>query len=162
MSAFALLLVLASGPQVLFDEVFQIPASKWRYATVPLKQPPVLMECDYKVVSGKGAVRVALVNSDGLDKLRQDDYAPLGSVPYRPEGRFARLINVADEYAVVLHNGSGGPVSVKLRLALDFSGRGHPQARYLSPERRSAVIAISLLVFLGIVLYSAKKLLKAL
>jgi hypothetical protein len=62
---------------------------------------------------------------------------------------------------VVLENGSAGSTSVKLRVTLDFSERGRPQARYLSRERRLAVIAISLSVFFGIVFYSAKKLLGA-
>jgi hypothetical protein len=160
MSAAALLLLLAAGQQVLFDEVFQIPPSKWRYATIPLKQPPVMVECDYKVQSGNGAVRVVLVNAEALEQLRKGDNRPLGSASFGAEGRFTRLVALADEYAVVLENSSTGPVSVKLRVALDFSGRGHPEARYLSPERRAAVIAISLSVFLGIVIYSARKLLK--
>jgi hypothetical protein len=161
MSGAALVLFLAAGQQMLFDEVFQIPASKWRYAIIPLKQPPVTVECEYKVLSGKGTVRVALVNSNGLEQLRQGDKEPLSSGTFQSEGRFVRFVSAPDQYAVVLENGSAGSTSVKLRVTLDFSERGRPQARYLSLERRLAVIAISLSVFFGIVFYSAKKLLGA-
>jgi hypothetical protein len=66
-----------------------------------------------------------------------------------------------DEYAVVVENGGVGPVSVMLRVTLDFSERGLPQARYISPERRLSVIGISLTAFLVVVIYSARKLLAA-
>ena len=160
MNAAALLLVwLAAGSQVLLDEVFHVPAGEWRYVPVILKQPPVTVDCDFRVISGNGAVRVALVNRDGLDTLRGGDREPLGSGAFVQQGQASRLVNLPDEYAVVLENGSRGPVSVRLRVSLDFSARGRPRAQVLSPERRFAVIVISTTVFLGIVLYSARKLL---
>jgi hypothetical protein len=65
MSAAALLLVwLAAGSQMLLDEVFHVPAGEWRYVPVILKQPPVTVDCDFRVISGNGAVRVVLVNRD--------------------------------------------------------------------------------------------------
>jgi hypothetical protein len=160
MSAAALLLLwLAAGPQVLLDEVFHVPAGEWRYVPVILKQPPVTVDCDFRVISGNGAVRVVLVNRDGLDTLRGGDREPLGSGALAQQGQFSRTVGLPDEYAVVLENGGRGPVSVRLRVSLDFSARGRPRAQVLSPERRFAVIVISATVFLGIVFYSARKLL---
>jgi hypothetical protein len=159
MMAAALLLWFASGPQVLLDEVFEVPASEWRYVPVVLKQPPVTVDADFRVISGDGAVRVTLVNREGLDHLRQGDLEPLRSVPFQQQGKFSRLVSVPDEYAVVLENHGHGPATARLRVSLDFSVRGLPQARTLSPERRFAVIVISSTVFLAIVLYSARKLL---
>lgn len=159
MSFAALVLLAAAGSQVvLVDEVFRIPASEWRYAVVPLKQPPVTVQGDFRVVSGNGGVRFVLVNRAGLDRLRNGDREPLGSGVYQPQGTFSRMVTVPDEYAVVLENGSQGPVGVKLRVSLDFSGRAGQQVRYLSPERRFVVIIISLSVFLAIVIFSAQKL----
>jgi len=62
---------------------------------------------------------------------------------------------------VVIENRGASRANVRLRVSLDFSEQGRPQARYLSPERRWAVIAISASVFLAIVAYSARKLLGA-
>ena len=160
MNAAALLLLwLAANSQVLLDEVFHVPAGEWRYVPVILKQPPVTVDCDFRVISGTGAVRVVLVNRDGLDTLRGGDREPLGSGGYRQQNQVSRLVNLPDEYAVVLENGGHGPVSVRLRVSLDFSARGRPRAQTLPPERRFAVIVISATVFLGIVFYSARKLL---
>ena len=160
MSAAALLLLwLAAGSQVLLDEVFHVPAGEWRYVPVILKQPPVTVDWDFRVISGNGAVRAVLVNRDGLDALRGGDREPLGSGAFTQEGQVSRLVNLPDEYAVVLENGGRGPVSVRLRVSLDFSARGRPRPQTLSPERRFGVILISATVFLGIVFYSARKLL---
>ena len=160
MSAAALLVLwLAAGLQVLLDEVFHVPAGEWRYVPVILKQPPVTVDCGFRVISGNGAVRVVLVNRDGLDTLRGGDREPLGSGTFTQQGQFSRLVNLPDEYAVVLENGGRGQVDVRLRVSLDFSARGRPRAQVLSPERRFAVIVISATVFLGIVFYSARKLL---
>ena len=163
MSATALLLLFfASDSQTLLDEVFEIPPTEWRYFRVVLKQPPVTVEYEFHVISGDGAVRAALVNREGLDDLQKGDREPLGSGAFQKQARFSRLISVPDEYAVVIENGGHSRASVRLRVSLDFSERGRPQARYLSPQRRWAVIAISASVFLVIVLFSARKLLGAL
>jgi hypothetical protein len=161
MSAAALLLLLASGSQVLLDEVFQVPAGEWRYVPVILKQPPVTVDCDFNVISGSGMVRLVLVNRDGLDTLRGGDREPLGSGAFARQGKFSRRVSLPDDYAVVLENGGRGEAQVRLRVSLDFSARGRPQAQVLSPERRFAVIAISATVFLAIVFYSGRKLLGA-
>ena len=158
-AAALLLLWLAASSQVLLDEVFHVPAGEWRYVPVILKQPPATVDADFRVISGNGAVRVGLVNRDGLDTLRGGDREPLGSGVFAQQGQFSRLVNLPDEYAVVLENGGRGPVSVRLRVSLDFSARGRPRAQTLSRERRLAVIVISATVFLGIVFYSARKLL---
>jgi hypothetical protein len=161
MSVAALLLFFAATSQLLFDDVYQLPAGEWRYVPVTLNQPPVLVECSFSVISGNSTARVTLVNREGLDQLKQGDREPLGSGKFQREGGFSRLVIVPDEYAVVLENGTGGPAAVRFRVSLDFSARAGPQVRYLSPERRFAVIVISATVFLGIVFYSARKLRRA-
>jgi hypothetical protein len=161
MSAAALLLLLfASDSQTLLDEVYEIPPTDWRYVQVALKQLPVTIEYEFHVISGDGAVRAALVNQEGLEDLKKGDREPLGSVAFQKQGNFSRLIGVPDEYAVVIENRGPGLTKVRLRVSLDFSDR-RVQVRYLSSQRRWAVIVISASVFLAIVLFSARKLLSA-
>jgi hypothetical protein len=159
MSAAALLFLFASGSQTLVDEVFQVPANEWRYVAAPVKDVPVIVEYDFQVISGSGKVRVALVNREGLDDLKGGSREPLGSGLLSRQATFRRVVSAPDEYAVVLENSGRGPASVRLRVSLDFSEAARPRARYLSPERRFAVIVISTTVFLAIVSYSARKLL---
>jgi hypothetical protein len=159
MSATVLMLLFALDSQTVTDEVFEVPASEWRYVAVTLRQVPVAVNCDFGVLSGTGAVRVAVVNGAGLDDLKQGNREPLGSGVFARQGTFSRVVGVPDEYAVILENSGRGSARVRLRLSLDFSGRGQPLARTLSPQRRLVVIAIGATIFLAIVAYSARRLL---
>jgi len=158
-AAVLILLWLATSPHALLDEVFHVPAGEWRYVPVILKQPPVTVDGDFRVISGSGAVRMVLLNREGLDTLRGGEREPLGSGAMAPQGQLSRLVSLPDEYAVVLENRGPSPVDVRVRVSLDFSTRGRPRAQVLSPGRRFGVIVISATVFLGIVLYSARRLL---
>jgi len=160
MSAVLLLLLFAADSQTLFDEVVEVPPAEWRWVQVGLKQLPVTIEYEFHVISGDGAVRAVLVNQEGLDDLKKGDREPLGSGAFQKQASFSRLIGVPDEYAVVIENRGPARASVRLRVSLDFSER-RVQVRYLSPQRRWAVIGISASVFFGIVLFSARKLLSA-
>jgi hypothetical protein len=160
MSPALLLLFFAADSQTLMDEVVEVPPSDWRYAPVVLKQLPVTIEYGFQLISGDGAIRAALVNQEGLEDVKKGDREPLGSGAFQKQGSFSRLIGVPDEYAVVIENRGPGRASVRLRVSLDFSDR-RVQVRYLSPERRRAVVGISASVFLAIVLISARKLLGA-
>ena len=159
-----MLWLLATSPQdmrqTLMDEVYTIPASDWRYVPVVLKQPPVTLECEFKVLSG-GTVRVGLVNGQGLAAMRQGKrHATLATTSFVKGGRLSYEVLEPDEYAVIVDNGleGRGAAQVQLRVALDFPGRQQPQARQLSPARRAVVAVISLAIFLGIVTYAGKKL----
>lgn len=159
MNAALLLALFAPAPQMVTDEVFQIPAKEWRYVDVPVKQVPATVRCEFRVISGKGTVRVELLNADGLDDWKQGHRETKGAGALGTGDGFSHVIRVPDEYAVVIDNGGREPASVRLRVLLDSSESDQPRPMYLSPERRLAVIAISAVVFLGIVTYSAKKLL---
>jgi hypothetical protein len=159
MNAAVLLALFAPESQKLTDEIFQIPAKEWRYVDVAVKQVPITVECEFHVISGTGAVRVDLVNADGLNDWKQGHRDAQYSAAFAGHASFSRLIGVPDEYAVVVENTGRSAATVRLRVSLDASGRGLPEAKYLSPPKRLAVIAISATVFLAIVSYSAKKLL---
>jgi hypothetical protein len=160
----ALLWLLAASPQdmrqTLMDEVYTIPASDWRYVPVVLKQPPVTLECEFKVLSG-GAVKVGLVNGQGLAAMRQGRrHDTLATTSFVNGGRLTYGVLEPDEYAVIVDNGleGRGAAQVQLRVALEFPGRQQAQVRQLSPARRVVVAAISLAIFLGIVTYAGKRL----
>ena len=52
------------------DEVYEIPANEWRYVELGLTQRPALVSATYEVDSGPRELRLALLRSEDLDKLR--------------------------------------------------------------------------------------------
>ena len=162
----ALLWLVATVPQnthqTLMDEVYSIPASDWRYVPVVLKQPPVTLECEFKVLSGGAGVRMRLVNAQGLAAMRSGRQPQgLATTSFETSGKLHYQVQEPDEYAVIVDNsleGRSGAAQVQLRVSLEFPNRRQLQVRQLSPARRVVVIGISLAIFLGIVTFAGRKL----
>lgn len=159
-----LLLLLAATPRVeLVDEIFEIPPVEWRYVEVSLKQQPVAVGCEYEVESRGGDVRVALLTRADMLRMREGHaYGVLASTEFGSAGSMHLPVHLPGQYALVVDNRSPGPKATKvhLRVYLDFS-RGRPQIGTLPRRRQIVVILISFGVFLGIVVWSGRKLLRA-
>lgn len=165
MNLFAWLVFLAAGRVELVDQVFEIPAAEWRYVDqIVVRQMPVTVDCNFELVGRGQGVRIALLSHGDLNRLRQErPHGFIAATPRMPRGSMRYQVRVPGEYAIVVDNreGEASPVRVHLRLALDFSGQAEPQVRYLSRPRQLAVILISFAVFFGIVIWSARRLLRA-
>jgi len=155
MNLAVLLLLFAPAQAVLLDEVFEIPASEWGFATITPKQPPSMIECGFRVVSGGVPVRVAVLDADDFRDLKRGHREALDEGEQALRGSLARMAGAGEDLAIVLENtGASGPVRVALEV------RERPLAvGQLSPHRRWAVIAISVAVFLAAVIFSGRKLL---
>jgi hypothetical protein len=148
--------------QTLADRIYTIPPSDWRYVEVVVREPAAI-ECEFHILSGAPAARVALVNQQSLAQWRRGlRNQTIASTPRAASGQFWYPVRETGEYSVIVDNMEGRvPVQVQLRVALDFSGSEPRQVGRLSTGRRVAVVGISLALFLGIVTYSGRKLLAA-
>lgn len=157
------LLLLAATHVDLVDEVFRIPAAEWRYVELGLRQKPAFVSADFEVRSGSPRVRLALMRREDLDRMRGDrPYGVLIATDPAPSGRLRFQVREPGEYVLVIDNRSDTdhPAEAHLRVALDFGAQTGPAVTRLSPQRQLTVIAISFAVFLGIVSYSARRLLR--
>lgn len=160
-----LLLLLAASTRVeLLDETFEIPRAEWKYVPVNLRQRPATVAADFEVQSGSKQVRVALLTSDDMERLRAE--APHGVLAAtRAAGRGALNFRVRHpgDYVIVIDNREGTDQStvVKLRVSLDFAEAPAPAPIELSRGRQVTVIAASFLFFFGVVTYSARRILRA-
>jgi len=160
MIALAWLLLLSASRVELVDEVYQIPASEWRYVDLGLRQRPALVIAHFDVTAGPPRLRLALLERQDLEKLQAGaPHSVMDVTPEAASGVLSYRTPEAGDYVLVIDNQSRSPVSARIRVSLDFAGGG-PAVRRLSPERQLTVIAISFAVFFGIVTYSARRLLK--
>jgi hypothetical protein len=160
MLSLACFVLLAASRIELVDEVYQIPASEWRYVELGLKQRPAMVSARYEVTAGPPNIRLALLRREDLEKLRTG--APHSVMDVTPEsggGSLNYQIPQAGDYVVVIDNQARAPASVRIQIWLDFARRG-ALVTQLSPSRQLAVVAISFAVFFGIVTFSARRLLK--
>ena len=162
----ALIWILALGAATtveLVDEVYKIPAKPgWRYFELGLKQQPATVLAEFDTRSGSGLVRLALMRQDDLERMRSGvphgvisvtDLAAAGSIDYP--------VQQSGDYVLVVDNQSRETADVHVRIRLDFSGRRGPYVTRLSRQRQFSVIVLSFAFFLGVVTYSARRLLRS-
>ncbi|HWB85258.1 MAG TPA: hypothetical protein VG675_14035 [Bryobacteraceae bacterium] len=147
----------------LVDEVYRIPPDEWRYVEVGLNQRPALVAADYEVQSGPKHVRLILMRREDMELLRAGEpHGMLAATAEGPSGKLRFHVRTPGNFALVVDNrGSSQPARVFLRVSLDFSGRRSAEATFLSRRRQFTVILLSFLVFFAIVIYSARRLLRA-
>ena len=155
----SIVLLAASATSEWVVETQEIPAGDWVYRDVPLHQQPARISASYEVLEGSTKVRAALMLREDLERL-DDDLT--GSIAVTQEGRSGYLgdrIRRRGDYAVVLDNRDGKKAAtVRLRIWLDTHG---PEVGSLTRQRQLIVLALSCVAFLGIVGFSAQRLLKA-
>jgi hypothetical protein len=165
MTPFAVLVLLAASTSVeLVDEVYQIPPAEWKYVEVNLRQQPALVSASFRVDSGAGKVRLALMTRADLERLRDD--LPHGVLAVTEIGKSGALdlrVREPGDYVLVVDNRSSKaqPAAVHLRIALDFARSSGPAVTRLAPQRQLTVIVLAFAFFAGVVTFSARKLLRA-
>jgi hypothetical protein len=157
------LTVPATRPGIeLVDETYSIPAAEWRYVEFTLRQMPVSVRGEYEA-QGSGAVRLMLMRRHDLKRLRERrPHGTIVATGAGPKGSLDYRVRAPGEYMVVVENLDGDQVAeLRLRVSLEFGGGKNPAVSYLGPRRKLAVIVISFAVFFGIVMWSGRRLLKA-
>ncbi len=156
-------MLLAAPTSVeLVDEVYQIPASQWRYVDLTLKQQPALVSATFQVLTGSPQARIALMRGQDLERLRGgQSHGVLAVTPLASSGNLSYYASSPDDYAVVVDNHAAQPSAIHLRISLEFGASPGPVVTRLPPRRQLTVILISFAVFFGIVTFSARRLWRA-
>jgi hypothetical protein len=151
-----LILLAISGGVEVVDQVYQIPASDWRYVDLGTMRRPVIVKAAFSVESGPPVRLMVLTRSD-LDRMSHGGpYSPLRALESQGGSLEQHILQPGGAYVVALENRGSQPASVHLQILLDYG-----DAAQLSPQRRLTVVAVSLAVFFGLVGFSALRLLRA-
>jgi hypothetical protein len=150
-----LVLLAAASRQVAVDRYFDL-GEEWKYVNVRVERPGSYLHGEYRVTEGQSAVRLLLLKQEDLEAHNsRRPYRSLAKTSFDNAGKFHQLVKDAGEYAVVIESEDGRhPVKVHLKVELE------PErlAWELPAWRKALVVALSLGVFLAVVVYSAKKL----
>jgi hypothetical protein len=157
----ALLLFASAGSLVdMASERHVIPRNDWRYRDITSIAEPALVKINFTVESGP-PVRIELISQQGIERLKRGQPAgsALASAP-ETKGELQARLPDPSEYAVVIDNrgNDSSAATVRLTVSLDYSAGTQTGVRRLSPQRQLTVIALSFVVFFGIVAFSARTL----
>lgn len=144
----------------LVNEGFRIPPHEYRFIPLTIANWPATLVGSAAVSQG-GPVRVELLSQRELGNfVRGRSYDFILQVNPRLDMRFRQAVPDKGEYDLVLVNDHEQASDVRLEASVEFA-REPDVARYLSPGRKLAVIATSLLIFLGIISWSGFRLMRA-
>jgi hypothetical protein len=150
------LLGLITSAAPLLEETIVVEPGAWRSLALALRQRPAVVECSYQVVRGP-AVRVWLLEIRELERFRRGrSVRPLAVSPHHKQGSLREALGIG-QFALVVDNrlNARENVEVTLRVTLNFDAW---EARELPPERRALVVALSLLFFVAVVWWVARRL----
>jgi hypothetical protein len=135
----------------------------YRWVPVIVKRTPTAIDCHFDVVNGSPTVHAELVSeNDFLLFSRHRDYDTLAMTQTAASGGFQRMIEAPGRYRVLVRNDAAAPpVAVSLIVRTDVDPPPDMYSTGVSPRRKAVVIATSLMVFFGTVLWSGRKLLFA-
>jgi hypothetical protein len=142
---------------------FKLAPGDFRWLPLTVRQTPVEVDCRFEVSVGNPTIHVELLP---MNEFRQFDrgleHETLAATPDGRNGGFRRIIDVPGQYAVIVQNARGAPpATVSLHLETNVNPNHADVARTLSPRRRLTVIAISFAFFFVTVVWSGRKLIRA-
>jgi hypothetical protein len=134
----------------------------YRWVPFTIRQTPAEVDCSFQVLAGSATVHVELMPTSEFRLFeRGRDHDSMTRTPDGRRGEFRQMIADPGRYAVVVVNDKNAPpATVVLRVETNMNPAGSI-ARTLSPARRLTVIVISMAVFLALVAWSSRRLLRA-
>jgi hypothetical protein len=150
----ALLVVLANGP-------ITIPAAHWTAVQVNVGDYDSTIHCSFELHTTGAKIQAMLMERSQFERFHQGrNVNPLYTTGFETSARFRYRVPDAGEYLLLLDNRLEGrrPAEVSLRIELT-SGRS-TIIREVPPERRRAIVALSLIFFGAVVVFSARQFLK--
>jgi hypothetical protein len=148
--------VCAGNPVTLVDEVVTVPVNQSQSYELMLHQKVATLTGRFAVRSGTEGVRVGILRKSQNSPETPASYQWLYATRLRMEGDFHYTFQEPGNYVLVLEGESGasGPGEVKLTAMLDFDTEERPNVRHVTPERRAAIIAVSVSVFALLITFS--------
>jgi hypothetical protein len=150
----ALLVLLTNG-------VLEVPASQWKAVDLVVLNHGSVLDCEFEVIKGS-RVQVMVTDLREAQRFhRGRSVRPLFASGFDNDAHFRYRFREAGRYVLIVDNRIEGRGPTLVNLRLELTNPRSMEARELPPERRRAVVALSLLVFGLIVVVSARQFLRA-
>jgi hypothetical protein len=156
----------AQRRETLIYSRFDVDPGEWRYFEFPAKEPMARLEAEFRVESqGEGhGIRLRVLTDEAFARFRAGQPAQhIEGTGYRRRGRFA--VNLEQgSYVLVAENRPEGDRRSRVELEANLITGPDPETlpvAYASPQRRMAVVGISLAAFAVILVWGGGALWRA-
>jgi hypothetical protein len=146
---------------VLAETIVNVPASYWRAVAVKIPDNNTTVQCSFDVRSEGIKIQALLIARDQADRFRLGrSINPLYVTGVETSARFRQRVPDAGDYVLILDNRLEGKSAAQVALRIELSSPNSTIVRELPPQRRRAIVALSLAFFGAVVVFSARQFLK--
>ncbi len=152
-----MILVLALWA-VLTDGVVSVPASRWSAIEVPVKQGGTVVEASFAVPGGATSVEAILVTRKDAGRYNAGrSYQPLCRSGYQTEGKLRCEVDQKGDYILLIDNRIEGRKPTEVSVKISLREPASIIAVTVPQQKRAIIIALSLLFFVAVVMFSARQ-----
>ena len=154
MILFALLLALT-------ESVVSVPPSHWTAIAVKTPMNGTTLHVSFEVRNGGSRVQAILLSREEAERFnRGKSIRPLHTSGFDQAGNFRVLVPDTGDYVLIIDNRLESRFPSAVYLRLEMSHPNDARVRTVSPERQRATVALSLLFFGAVIVFSAVRFLR--
>jgi hypothetical protein len=145
---------------LLTESVVKVPASHWTAIRLNIEQNSTTVYADFEVRNGSKIQAMVLSREEAERLNRGRPVRPLFSSGLVQSDQFRVLMPDTGDYVLLLDNRLNERFPAEVALKLELTHIDDSQVRYVPAARRHATVALSLLFFGAVVVFSAVKFLR--
>jgi hypothetical protein len=145
---------------LLTETVVKVPAAHWTAIELKIDQNSTTVHADFEVRNGSKIQAMVLSREEAERLNRGRSVRPLFSSGFLQSDQFRVLVPDAGDYVLLLDNRLNERFPAEVALKFELTHIDDSQVRYVPEGRRHATVALSLLFFGAVVVFSAVKFLR--
>jgi hypothetical protein len=154
-------MVLLAFVTVLLQGSLSVEHGHWRAVDVNVPEAGTEIRCTFSVPEGASRIQAALVTLRDAERFSQGkSMEALASTGFAHEGTLRYIPEQAGPYVLLLDNRIEGRRPTNVSVKIELLRPERREARTVPEPRRRIVVLASVLFFLGVVAYSARKLMR--
>jgi len=144
---------------VLIDNVVSVPSSRWKAIEIKVQEAGTVIECSVAVQGSPSKINAILVTRMDADRFHAGrSYHPLYETGLQDSSHFRYEADQPGSYVLLLDNRLEARHATDVLVKVDLWNYATVHPVTLPKGRRQVVVLLSVLFFLSVVAYSARKL----
>lgn len=144
----------------LTETLVEVPPSHWTAIRLKVDHNSTTLHSEFRVRNGTRVQAMVLSRDEAERFNRGRTPRPLFSSGFSASGEFRVPIPDAGEYILLLDNRLEDRFAAEVSVQFELTHANDVQVQYVSEARRHATVALSLLFFGAVVVFSAVKFLR--
>jgi hypothetical protein len=152
-------MILLALATLLWEGTVSVPPSHWKVVDIPVNEPGVEIRCTFAVAERASNIQAQIVTARNAERFsRGQSFSALASTGFERDGTLRYVAEEPAKYFLLLDNPIEARHPTEVALKIELLKPEAVRVRTLPPGERRVIVLLSVLFFLGVVAFSARKL----